>query len=309
MMLRGKKNSLVCLMISMAVVALVLTGCNNSLSIGNSVTKLKQAATASVVFSGYKLQYDCTDVLLQTGDTTKISIGQSNSSKYVFKSRVRMNVIWVPDFNSSFGEVSDEISDDQVHDLTIGRFNFTNTDLTASNSELLQLDILRFQDAADSGFDISLKLNEKVVPIVLNESGMCSFELPETLLIQSSYSADLIQIDLSDKCDKKGKLLIVFDDVVYFCSEDDIKQYQVFAVMKFDINDLTDFDYLNPDVPENVQSERFDYIKRNSIWFSNELFENSKLEDLLVLSTCDRPGPTDTRIIVFTVLTDSVSWE
>lgn len=40
-----------------------------------------------------------------------------------------------------------------------------------------------------------------------------------------------------------------------------------------------------------------------------DAFENSKLEDLLVLSTRDKSGPTDTRIIVFTVLTDSVSWE
>lgn len=83
----------------------------------------------------------------------------------------------------------------------------------------------------------------------------------------------------------------------YFIEPDNMEdsQYQLFAVLNFDIKDIDEFNYFQTDFEtEEAFHEFVDYLKRNSL-FKTDFYPE---EDILILSTCNVAYGQDNRLLI-----------
>ncbi len=99
--------------------------------------------------------------------------------------------------------------------------------------------------------------------------------------------------------------LVYFEDEQYagehslmrFTQPDGIQtEYILFAVMNFNINRLSEFDYMKREIPPEEFDGWAEYIRKNSIFTSGELHSSDRL---ITLSTCSRKYGENNRLILF----------
>ena len=77
---------------------------------------------------------------------------------------------------------------------------------------------------------------------------------------------------------------------------DEVRDYEIFAVMVFDVENLQIFDYAAGQLDGSEFTKWLEYIEQNSL-FHREMPDKS--DRIMVLSTCAVAGKTNLRILVF----------
>jgi len=71
--------------------------------------------------------------------------------------------------------------------------------------------------------------------------------------------------------------------------------YKLCAIMNFDINKLSEFDYMKPEFTSEEFNDFKQYVNRNSMFVLDSIEYSDKL---ITLSTCNRAYGTDNRLII-----------
>lgn len=87
--------------------------------------------------------------------------------------------------------------------------------------------------------------------------------------------------------------------IIQYVDNGDKQAYKIFAVMNFDINNLSEFDYMQRNFDSQTFEEWLLYIKKHSLY--NYDVDVKYGDELITLSTCNRKLGEDNRLVVFSV--------